>query len=125
MLYLLKISSKGREDMICFKCKSDIPGNSQYCIYCGFEQRKECPECGASIPSDARFCSQCNAKMKEKSEQETRRIPMTKSQIGFVCSSIVGTIAILFHIAGVIRIPGIVMVMIIVGIWGLVEIMKL
>ena len=52
---------KGREEMICFKCRKTIDEDSNYCKYCGAKQAQTCPECGATVSPDARFCPQCDA----------------------------------------------------------------
>ena len=58
---LEKNLSKGRENMICYKCKQNIDEDSNYCKYCGAKQAIECGECGAAVPADARFCPKCDA----------------------------------------------------------------
>ncbi len=50
----------------CPECGKMVPGDAQFCPYCGhkFEEKrmKKCVSCGRDIPEDAMFCPYCGAR---------------------------------------------------------------
>lgn len=52
----------------CPGCGKSVPGNSKFCISCGyaFERNKTCPGCGKWVAKDAKFCTHCGRKFGSK-----------------------------------------------------------
>ncbi|NPA74692.1 MAG: SPFH domain-containing protein [Euryarchaeota archaeon] len=50
----------------CPECGKMVPGDAQFCPYCGHKfvekKMKKCVSCGRDIPEDAMFCPYCGAK---------------------------------------------------------------
>ena len=43
----------------CTKCKTQLPANAAFCIYCGVALGKYCAKCNIQFPTDTAFCVNC------------------------------------------------------------------
>lgn len=66
--------------MICYKCGSDIPSDSEYCPFCGIKLFVTCPKCGHTHSSQYPICNKCGtnranyvAEQQRLKEEELRR----------------------------------------------------
>ncbi len=77
--------------MLCDKCGKTVPGDSEFCPYCGstielLPEKTEltCEVCGKTLPDDSEFCPYCGRTLVAAAESVVGATPETAAEIGSV-----------------------------------------